>query len=310
MNDLPAIAAQWGANGPIELIAERENAVYKILRDGTLMALRLHRAGYQSEAAILSELRWTLRLAEAGFACPKPLAQADGSLLAQAEDGRFVSVISWVEGAPIGAVDSSVDTDVAAHCDLYHQLGNLLAKLHNTCDRIKTDDLTRAAWDLPGLLGKSPFWGRFWDNPSLSASEKKFMVYTRQTAHAHLNAMKGADFGLIHADALQENVFQTQSGLTLIDFDDAGFGYRGYDLGVCLSQHYAAGHLNDLIAAVAEGYGTLRNAPSIDDIKFFLMLRGLASCGWVIARQPKKSHVQRRYAERALHLAHQWLTTA
>ena len=110
--------------------------------------------------------------------------------------------------------------------------------------------------------------------------------------------------------ALQENVFQTEAGLTLIDFDDAGFGYRGYDLGVCLSQHYATRHLNDLIAAVAEGYGTLRQAPSIEDIKFFLMLRGLASCGWVITRQPKKSPVQRRYAERALHLAHQWLTTA
>ena len=71
MSDLPEIAAQWGANGPVRLIAERENAVYKILRDGTPMALRLHRAGYQSEAAILSELRWMQRLEEAGFACPK-----------------------------------------------------------------------------------------------------------------------------------------------------------------------------------------------------------------------------------------------
>jgi Ser/Thr protein kinase RdoA (MazF antagonist) len=207
-------------------------------------------------------------------------------------------------------MDSAGDTDVTSHCALYHQLGRLLAQLHNTSDGIKTDDLTRAAWDLPGLLGKSPFWGRFWDNPSLSAGEKKFMLYTQQTAHAHLKAMKGADFGLIHADALQENVFHTKIGLTLIDFDDAGFGYRGYDLGVCVSQHYAARHLNDLIAAVAEGYGALRNAPTTDEIKFFLMLRGLASCGWVIARQPKKSPVQRRYAERALHLAHQWLTTA
>ena len=310
MIDLTATAAKWGANGQIQLIAERENAVYKILRDGAPMAMRLHRAGYQSETSILSELRWMLRLVEANFACPKPLAQMDGSLLAQLADGRFVSVITWVEGAPIGAMDNPIDADVTAHCDLYHQLGRLLAELHDTSDRIKTDDLTRAAWDLPGLLGKSPFWGRFWDNPSLSATEKRFMVYARQTAHAHLSAMKGADFGLIHADALQENVFQTQAGLTLIDFDDAGFGYRGYDLGVCLSQHYATRHLNDLIAAVAEGYGTLRQAPSIEDIKFFLMLRGLASCGWVITRQPKKSPVQRRYAERALHLAHQWLTTA
>ena len=47
MNELSEIAAKWGANGQIELIAERENAVYKILRDGTPMALRLHRAGYQ-----------------------------------------------------------------------------------------------------------------------------------------------------------------------------------------------------------------------------------------------------------------------
>ena len=141
MSDLPEIAAQWGANGPVQLIAERENAVYKILRDGTPMALRLHRAGYQSEAAILSELRWMQRLEEAGFACPKPLAQTDGSLLARLADGRFVSVITWVEGTPIGEMDSAPDTDVTSHCDLYHQLGHLLAQLHNTSDGIKTDDL-------------------------------------------------------------------------------------------------------------------------------------------------------------------------
>ena len=70
MSDLPAIAAKWGANGQIQLIAERENAVFKVLRDGTPMALRLHRAGYQSEAAILSELRWMQRLEEAGFFYP------------------------------------------------------------------------------------------------------------------------------------------------------------------------------------------------------------------------------------------------
>ena len=94
MIDLQAIAAKWGANGQIQLIAERENAVYKILRDATPMAMRLHRAGYQSETSILSELRWMQRLAEANFSCPKPLEQIDGSLLAQLADGRFVSVIT------------------------------------------------------------------------------------------------------------------------------------------------------------------------------------------------------------------------
>ena len=73
MNAPTEIAAKWGAEGPVELITERENAVYRIMRDGAPAALRLHRAGYQNEASILSELSWTTRLADAGFACPLSL---------------------------------------------------------------------------------------------------------------------------------------------------------------------------------------------------------------------------------------------
>ena len=309
MNALTEVATNWEAEGPVELISERENTVYRIMCSGTPAALRLHRAGYQKKAAILSELSWTTRLADAGFACPKPIAQKDGTFTARLADGRFATVISWVEGAPIGASDVPFDGTVKAHCDLYQNLGRLLAQLHNTSDAINTEDIIRPAWNLPGLLGKSPFWGRFWENPSLSTGEKKLMAYARDAAHAHLKAMKDADFGLIHADAIQENVFAHGSDLTLIDFDDAGFGYRGYDLGVSLSQHYSLGYLDDLTIALQAGYSTLRKAPCFEDINFFLMLRSFASSGWVISRQPKNSLAQRVYAERALHLAHKWLTT-
>ena len=308
MKNLNDIAAKWGAGGPVELIAERENAVYRIMRDGAPAALRLHRAGYQSEASILSELSWTARLADAGFACPKPIPSQNGTFITPLPDGRFASVISWVTGTPIGAADMPFDGSATAHCDLYHGLGQLLAQLHNTRDSINTTDIARPAWDLQGLLGKSPFWGRFWENTTLSAGEKKFIIYARDAAHDYLKAMKSADFGLIHADAVQENIFTNEAGLTLIDFDDAGYGYRGYDLGVAVSQHYTLRYLDDLLAAIQSGYGTLRKAPSVEDIKFFLMLRGFASSGWVIQRQPKKSPAHRRFAERALHLAHQWLT--
>jgi Ser/Thr protein kinase RdoA (MazF antagonist) len=309
MINLHEIAAKWGAIGPVELIADRENAVYRIMQTDAPAVLRLHRAGYQNETSILSEVQWTKRLVEAGFPCPKPIAKTDGTFLTPLADGRFASVISWVEGAQIGAADEPFEGSITQHCDLYHNLGRLLAQLHNTSDGINTDDITRPTWDLSGLLGKVPFWGRFWENPALSANEKNFMIYARDTAYAHLRDMKNADFGLIHADALQENVFINEAGLTLIDFDDAGFGYRGYDLGVPMSQHYTLRYLDDLIVAIQTGYGTLRKAPSIEDIKFFLMLRCFASSGWVISRQAKKSPMQRRYAERALHLAHQWLTT-
>ena len=32
--------------------------------------------------------------------------------------------------------------------------------------------------------------------------------------------------GLIHADAIQENVLNHAGALSLIDFDDSGYGYR------------------------------------------------------------------------------------
>ena len=307
MNKVEDIAAAWGADGPICLIAERENAVYRVSINDAPVALRLHRKGYQEKASILSELIWTNRLADAEFSCPRPVSMPDGSLLLEIDGGRYASVISWVDGMPIGRAEEAFDGTITEHCDLYRGVGLLLAELHNVTDSIKTNDITRPSWNLSGLLGKSPFWGRFWENPSLSASEKKFMIYARDAAYAHLEGMKDADFGLIHADALQENIFSTPSGLTLIDFDDSGFGYRGYDLGALMSQHYTLRYLDDLIEAVRDGYGVLRPAPSLEDIHFFLMLRGFASSGWVIPREPKKSTTQRRYAERALHLSYQWL---
>ena len=298
------IAASWGSDGNPKLIAERENAVYRIQISGAPAALRLHRAGYQNHSTILSELRWTTRLADMGFSCPRPIPQLNGDWILPLEDGRFATVISWVEGNPIGAAEKKFPGSITEHCDLYHGLGRLLAELHNTTDNIETNDLRRPAWDLNGLLGKTPFWG----NPTLSASEKKFLIYTRDAAFEYLNNIKEPDFGLIHADALQENVFLDGGILTLIDFDDAGFGYRSYDLGVPMSQHYALKYLNDLITAIRDGYGTLRAAPSFEDIQFFLLLRCLASTGWVAERQSKKNPAQRIYVERALYSAHQWLT--
>ena len=88
MKDSPdALAALWGAGDPV-LIAQRENAVYRVTRSGACFALRLHRPGYQSHAAILSELLWTDRLAEAGFPCPRPIPTLDGRDLGGAGRGQ------------------------------------------------------------------------------------------------------------------------------------------------------------------------------------------------------------------------------
>ena len=81
-DEAQAAAALWRGK-VVRLIVARENAVYEMaLSDGSRAALRLHRAGYQDEAAIRSELWWCAELAALGLPVPTPLPLPDGGLLA------------------------------------------------------------------------------------------------------------------------------------------------------------------------------------------------------------------------------------
>ena len=116
---------------------------------------------------------------------------------------------------------------------------------------------------------------------------------------------EGADFGLIHADVLRENVLIHEGRLSLIDFDDSGFGFRAYDLATAEVQG-----LEDPMNAVAslalhEGYRAARraDAPPLGDVTLFVALRTFASCGWIVTRAAPDDPRQRFYADRAVRAA-------
>jgi Ser/Thr protein kinase RdoA (MazF antagonist) len=72
-------ARHWGGHSP-RLIRNRENAVFEIALPTGPAALRLHRMGYQSDAAIWSELWWCAALAAEGVAVPAALPSQTGDL--------------------------------------------------------------------------------------------------------------------------------------------------------------------------------------------------------------------------------------
>ncbi|MEM6728071.1 MAG: phosphotransferase, partial [Pseudomonadota bacterium] len=208
--------------------------------------------------------------------------------------------VSWIEGRAIGTSGQALQgTDADLHA-LYVGVGALIAALHDATDAVLTDDIQRPAWDADALLGEEPLWGRFWENPTLTEAEAEILLRAKARAYDMLVDMEGADAGLIHADCLQENILATPAGLALLDFDDAGFGYRTYDLGTALIQHQDNPRLRLLEDALLEGYATLRTPPPLARLRFFTMLRALASCGWVISRAAGDTGLQRRHAERAL----------
>ncbi len=308
MTDVTTLAHQaaehWGGLAkPPRLIRDRENAVCEVhLRNGARAALRLHRPGYQSPEAIASEVLWTERLAEKGFPCPMPLRTQDGRSTVAMENNQHVSVVTWIDADPIGENGAPFAGTRTVQYAIYEQLGALIKTMHDLTDQCATDDITRPSWNADALLGESPHWGRFWQNPSLTKSEQEKLQHARKNAAQHLNDIKELGEGLIHADLLQENVLKNSDGLYVIDFDDSGTGYRAYDLGTALIQHAEDPHLTDLSEALCAGYGC-----STDLMPLFVMLRSMASCGWIISRAKPDDPRQRFYAERALRCADAYL---
>ncbi|MBM7067123.1 phosphotransferase enzyme family protein [Actibacterium sp. 188UL27-1] len=300
---IQAARAWGGALDPPVLIKNRENAVFKVRVPAGTAALRLHRPGYQTTSAIEAELIWTAALANHGFPCPRPLPTTDGAWTKCLPDGQCATMIAWLDAVPIGDAGKVPTAALNDQIQLHHDLGQLLARFHQTVDACDLRPLDRPGWLSTDLVGPDPRWGRFWDNPALTPDEAALLRQAADQAATQLADRPESEIGLIHADALQENILRDRQGLWLIDFDDGGWGYRPYDLGTALIQHIDTPAYPDLTAALVDGYGRPDWAA---DIPFFVMLRGMASAGWIISRAARGDRRHRVYADRALMLVRAW----
>lgn len=305
-----ALARWGGSERPIRLVKNRENIVFEVwLPGGRRAALRLHRPGYQSAAAINAELVWTMRLKEHGLGVPEPLPMLDGNLLATLENGRQASCVGWLSGDPIGCAEEMLTGSAADQRALFVRLGALIARLHNLTDAGAIPaEFPRPHWNIDGLLGTDPLWGRFWENPSFSESDRDLILEARSAAREDLARFitEGADIGPIHADVLRENVLEDEGRLLLIDFDDSGIGFRNYDLATAIVQSLEEPNLPLLVEGLIEGYRSHRPLEEFAArrLALFIGLRTFASAGWIITRAAPDDSRQRFYAARAIGMAH------
>ncbi|WP_333814583.1 phosphotransferase enzyme family protein [Tabrizicola sp.] len=300
MTPLESAAQAWGAR-VIRTLRDRENHVCEcILPSGDRAALRLHRAGYQSSAAIRSELWWCAELARAGLPVPAALPALDGRLLVPLADGRHASVIAWMDGEALGEAAKPFTHPLPEVLDAYHSLGQLLARVHRTTDRLALPDgFTRPRWDLDGLVGEQPHWGRFWEHPTAAPDQRAALIRARDALRERLSG----ELGLIHADVLRENVLVNGHSVSLIDFDDSGFGFRLHDLGTALVQTVYLPEQPQLRAALMAGYGTTDEAM----VQAFTLARTLASVGWTMPRLQADDPIHKSHLARAVMVAKQVL---
>lgn len=309
--------AHWGlVDAQPVLLKYRENAVFRIvLANGEPAALRLHRPDYHDEAALRSELQWMTALRDGGLEVPSAIPAPDGRLLVHLGPtdsfaGQHADIVSWMHGMPLGESGVPLAHGPEDQVAIFHALGAMMAEMHDLADRWPIPSgFKRAAWDVDGLLGESPVWGRFWDCEGLSADRKIALCDLRFRLRRLLDAIPPAefDYGLIHADLVRENVLVRDDGLAFIDFDDAGPGFRLFDIATALLKNGNEPHYEAIERSLIAGYRSKRPLAeaALSALPIFMTLRSLTYIGWFAARPelPGAAARIKRYADESLRLA-------
>ena len=290
-------------NGRVSrLLRDRENAVFEVALPSGRAALRLHRMGYQDDAAIRSELWWCAALAAKGVAVPAALPSRSGDFLVKLSNGRNASIINWMQGEAFGEAGQPLPCAPEHRLTRHYMLGELLAAVHAATDTlVLPPDFTRPRWDIEGLVGEVPFWGRFWEHPTATAAQADILRAARDFLRAQISEHQrnGGDFGPIHADVLRENILVNDGALSLIDFDDSGFGFRLYDLGTALSQNLYEPDYPQIRDALIAGYSQTRPADR-SMVEVFTLARTCASVGWAAPRLAPDSPIHTSHIARAV----------
>ncbi len=283
MLELAKIATQNYAlpdNLDVEMVNLSENATFKVESpDGRRWALRVHRDGYHSKAAIASELAWLVDLRESGVVVtPKPVKGLNGEII-QEVFSRYVVLSDWETGTEPGIGQNLIKP--------FEILGEVTARMHaHTRKWTRPDYFERLTWNFETALGENkPHWGRWRDGMGVDGEKARLFQRTVDLIDKRLDTYgQGNDrFGLIHCDLRLANLLIDGDNVKAIDFDDCGFGWYMYDAATPVSFYEHEPQVPGLIEAWKVGYRKAGNLPKADEheIPTFVMFRRLLLVAWI-----------------------------
>jgi len=286
-SDLESVLAHWTglAGAQAILVNLSENHTFRLdVPDGGRFILRVHRPFYHSRAAIESELAWMRALrAETGLFTPRPLAGRDGQWVQEvpftsADDRRYMVLFAFETG-----IEPAPEDDLAP---IFSQLGALAAQCHtHVFGWERPDWFTRQRWTTRTILDPDAIWGDWRAAPGVEGEVRT--VLDRLDRHLRTRLERyGTDaerFGLIHADMRLANLLVEGGETRLIDFDDSGFGWFGYDFAAGVSFFEDDPQVPELRSAWVEGYRRHRMLTNEDEAMLgdFVMLRRMALRAWI-----------------------------
>lgn len=285
--------------GDLTLVSLAENVTFRVSdrRDGAAYVLRLHRPGYHTLDELVSERDWIRALAEAGIEVPGAVRARDGReyvpvTIPATGELRFAGMARWTEGRLLSDVLAETEDQKVVE-RYFGQLGALTASMHDQASAWRPPPgFRRHALDADGLMGEAPHWGPFWDHRSLSAGERALLLEARGRMRIWLAGLRRdpSAYSLIHSDMHPGNILVDGERLTVIDFDDAGFGWHHYDIAVVLTYWQTKPNAAEIERAFLDGYRAVRRLPddAAASIATFRLIRWMASIGWFHQRPELK----------------------
>ena len=293
--------ARWGVRGcEPEIVKVRENAVFRVrAADGRDAVLRVHRHGYHSDAALLSELAWLAALRAGGIGVPAAIPSLAGApfervAAAGVPEPRQVDMLTWMPGIPIGTLEEGLNPAIGDVHAVFAGVGRLVARLHNQAKAWPLPrNFVRHAWDREGLVGPEPLWGCFWEAAALGAGERRLIERARAGAREALTAYGRSPqrYGLIHADCNLDNMLLDGDRVIVLDFDDCGFGWHLFDLATVWTLFHGSDLAREMRAGVVDGYRRERALPdeALAAMPLFELVRAFSYLGWVHTRSETAS---------------------
>lgn len=300
---------KWAISEPVLwLLKYRENCVFGVKDgiSGDKYALRIHRPGYHSNAALNSELRWMEALHNDGVHTPEIIRSRNNLLMEEitvdeVPEARVCDLLGWVIGEVLGTIDGE---DEVGNKKSFREVeydhffaGQIAAKIHNQAQKwLLPEGFSRPIMDGPGLVSEQGYLGDFRTHPNLTVAQLLLLKKAANLVSRDLESFgKTADrFGLTHADFLPENLLIDGEDIRIIDFDDCGFGWYMMDIATALFFLQGQASYDSAYKGLTRGYRSCRDLPKdhLAMLPAFFLARGLAYLGWVGTRKETQEFIE------------------
>ena len=270
--------------GSAHLLNLSENHTFRIdVPCGGRFILRVHRPGYQSAVAIDSELEWLAALrAQTDLRLPRVIPGGNG---------RLVQTLRPAGEAPRRAVMFAFEPGLepqfgAGLVGLFETLGRYAAIAHRHALGFRPSPLfSRPVWNAAAILDPDGLWGDWRRAPGVTGTIASRLAALDAQLRARLATygQEAGRFGLIHADMRLANLLVDGDRVTLIDFDDCGFGWLMYDFAAAVSFHETDPALRGLRQSWLTGYRAVRPLAAADEavLDTMVLLRRMALLAWI-----------------------------